>query len=103
MMLVATTAAFAVLGIDPQEALTEDETEGADEAADALKTLGKLGTAVRFRIPQLRQIPQCGCCAICDGRQLAKSWYYGANAGNTPTTEFPLRLRTTMTAFRLPV
>ena len=39
--LVATTAAFAVLGIDPQEALAEDETEGADEAADAPITLGK--------------------------------------------------------------
>ena len=36
MTLVATKAAFAALGIDPQEALAEDETDGApDDSRDA--------------------------------------------------------------------
>ena len=41
MTLVATKAAFAALGIDPQEALAEDETENAAAPADSPKTPSK--------------------------------------------------------------
>ena len=41
MTLVATKAAFAALGIDPQEALAEDETENAAAPADLPKTPSK--------------------------------------------------------------
>ncbi len=39
--LAVTTAAFAALGIDPQEALAEDETENAAAPADSPKTPSK--------------------------------------------------------------
>ena len=53
MTLVATNAAFAALGIDPQEAPPEEETESAGEDADA--TPGKTKSrASRAAVPRSR-------------------------------------------------
>ena len=52
MTLVATPAAFAALGIDPQEAPAEEETEGTGDDADA--TPGKTKPRSRTAAPGTR-------------------------------------------------
>jgi hypothetical protein len=55
MTLVATTAAFAALGIDGQETPAEDETESASDIADSPKTQGKTKSrASRTAAPRSR-------------------------------------------------
>ena len=53
--LVATTDAFAALGIDPQETPADDETESASDVANSPKTQGKTKSrASRTAAPRSR-------------------------------------------------